>query len=133
MRFAIALVGAVALLFLAEPLRRAFRSWPERARVAGESMEPALLRGDLILVDPTAFARRPPRAGEIVVAPDPRDPARVLIKRVRRVEADGSLVLVGDRPDRSTDSRTFGEVDPQTVVGRPWLRYWPPARIARLS
>ena len=42
------------------------------------------------------------------------------------------LRLAGDAPDASTDSRAFGAVDPTTVRGRPWLRYWPPRRIGRL-
>jgi len=95
-------------------------------------MAPTLLPGDWLLVDPKAFrSASAPRVGELVLHHDPRDPDRLLIKRVGAVEA-GRLVVHGDAPDASTDSRTFGAVDPALVVGRPWFRYWPPSRLGRL-
>ena len=95
-------------------------------------MEPGLWSGDWVLVDPDAYANRAPGAGDLVLAPDPREPSRLLVKRVAMVDPDGWLRLAGDAPDASTDSRAFGSVDPATVKGRPWLRYWPPRRIGRL-
>lgn len=95
-------------------------------------MLPALHPGDWLLVDTEAYEGRPPRPGEVVVVPDPRHAQRWLVKRVASTAADGRLVLVGDRPDASTDSRTFGTVDPSVVIGRAWLRYWPPRRIGRV-
>jgi hypothetical protein len=56
----------------------------------------------------------------------------VLIKRVASVDADGGLSLAGDDQERSTDSRVFGVVDPATVVGAPWFRYWPLRRVGRV-
>ncbi|HEV8471059.1 MAG TPA: nickel-type superoxide dismutase maturation protease [Candidatus Limnocylindria bacterium] len=95
--------------------------------VAGHSMEPALRDGDWVIVAPLW---RPPRRGEIVLARDPRVPERLVLKRVARVE-DGRYTLLGDRPDESTDSRTFGPVALSHVVGRAVFRYAPLAR-ARL-
>ena len=37
----------------------------------------------------------------------------------------GSLLVMGDHRQDSTDSRTFGPVEIAHVVGRAWLRYWP--------
>jgi nickel-type superoxide dismutase maturation protease len=91
-------------------------------------MGPTIAAGDWILVDPDAYARRSPTIGELVLAPDPRDDDRLLIKRVHAIEPDGRLQLAGDDAERSTDSRAFGTVDPATVVGRPWFRYWPLGR-----
>jgi nickel-type superoxide dismutase maturation protease len=116
-----AAVGAA----LAPGLVHLVRSWRARVTVAGESMEPTLRPGDWLLVDPTAFRRRPPKPGQLVVAPDPRQPDRELVKRVAAVDLDGRLLLAGDARDASTDSRTFGAVDPATVRGRPWLRIKP--------
>ena len=96
-------------------------------------MEPTLVAGDWLLVDPDAFRFRPPRRGELVVVPDPRDASRVLVKRVTSVNASGRLDLAADSPERSTDSRTFGSVDPVGVRGKPWARYWPPGRWSLLS
>ena len=35
-------------------------------------------------------------------------------------------LLLGDNRTDSPDSRTFGPVSRQQIVGRVWLRYWPP-------
>ncbi len=108
---------------------RSMRSWEARVAIEGPSMEPTVMAGDWLLVDPDAYALRPPAAGELVLAPDPRQDDRLLIKRVESVDPDGWLRLAGDEPERSTDSRVFGAVDPASVVGAPWFRYWPPTRL----
>ncbi len=84
-------------------------------------MEPALREGDWLLVLPP---RRRPRTGDVVIVRDPREPDRLLLKRVSGVRPNGVVVL-GDRADHSTDSRTFGEVPLSDVVGRAALRYAP--------
>ena len=94
-------------------------------RVTGDSMEPALRRGDVLVVLPRWVRWR---VGHVVVARDPRLPSRELIKRVVSIDA-GGVVLHGDRPDRSTDSRTFGAVPEASVLGRA-VRVWPPRRRA---
>ena len=95
-------------------------------------MEPAHEPGDWLLVDPDAYVERAPAPGELVLAPDPREPDRLLIKRVAAIDANGRLALLGDAPDESTDSRVFGSIDPVDVRGRPWFRYWPTGRIGRI-
>jgi nickel-type superoxide dismutase maturation protease len=109
------------------------RSWRARVAVVGASMEPTLQPGDWLLVDPTAFRRRPPRPGQLVVAPDPRQSERDLVKRVAAVDLDGRLLLAGDARRASTDSRTFGAVDPASVRGRPWFRVRPLDRFGRIG
>jgi signal peptidase I len=37
----------------------------------------------------------------------------------------GDLFVMGDHRQSSADSRTFGPIDLDLVVGRAWLRYWP--------
>jgi signal peptidase I len=37
----------------------------------------------------------------------------------------GELFLMGDHRSNSADSRTFGPVEVDHVIGRAWLRYWP--------
>ncbi len=41
------------------------------------------------------------------------------------VVPDGSLFVMGDHRQNSSDSRTFGPVEIGAVIGRGWLRYWP--------
>ena len=95
--------------------------------VRGDSMSPALLPGDRLIV-----ARLPPRVGDVVLARDPRDPRRELIKRVARSGPAG-ITLRGDNLARSTDARTFGDMAPATVRWRAVWRYWPPDRAGSLG
>jgi type IV secretory pathway protease TraF len=62
----------------------------------------------------------------VVVARDPGDRTRVLVKRVAAVLGD-ELVLRGDNPSASTDSRRFGPVPRRAVVGTAVRCYAPPA------
>ena len=99
-------------------------------RVNGRSMAPALLPGERLVVEAFSYRRRPPRPGEVVLAADPRQPSRELVKRIGGVDpSSGSAELVGDAPDASTDSRTFGPVDLGDVRWRAAFRVWPPGRI----
>ena len=95
-------------------------------------MAPTLGAGDWLLVDPAAYRDHGPAVGDIVVAPDLREPTRLLVKRVAVVGADGSVELRGDAPDASTDSRTFGLLPAAVLQGRAWARYWPPRRVGLL-
>jgi len=113
---------------------RAARHWLDVVEVRGGSMAPTLLPGDWLLIERRTYERRTPRVGEIVLAPDPREPSRELIKRVARVDGSaGTLELHGDAPDASTDSRVFGALPFADVRWRVLSRYWPPDRIGRVA
>lgn len=107
------------------------KHWPlRRVAVTGDSMRPALEPGDRLLV--VRLARLRPKPGDVVAVVDPREPNRVLVKRVTHIDADGRVTVSGDDPAASTDSRTFGAVDADLVLGRAVYRYWPEARRGRL-
>jgi signal peptidase I len=119
--------------------------------VIEESMAPAILPGDWLLVDPTI--RHWPRRGTLVVFREP-DSELLAIKRVAagpgdRVQLDeGHLVLgadeawlLSDAPlaelaasgaGAPIDSRRYGPVPVDLLVGRPWFRYGPIKRIGIL-
>jgi signal peptidase I len=101
-------------------------------------MRPALAAGDWLLVDPTT--RRWPRRGTLVVVREPGSELLV-VKRIagrpgdRIATPDGPRTLrrdeswlLGDAPDISIDSRSYGPVGLDRLVGRVWLRYGPPGR-----
>ncbi len=99
-----------------------------RYEVAGSSMSPSLRHGDYVAVDRFAYHSHAPHEGDIVVVPDPRVPTRQILKRVIRTDYELGLWVQGDNDSGSTDSRTFGWVDPSEVVGRVAFRYWPTPR-----
>jgi nickel-type superoxide dismutase maturation protease len=97
-------------------------------QVRGRSMAPTLLPGDRLLA---LRLRRPPRHGEIVLAPDPRDPSRELVKRVASIDAAG-VTLRGDNPAFSTDARAFGMIPADRIGWRIVARVWPMRRAVLL-
>jgi nickel-type superoxide dismutase maturation protease len=101
--------------------------------VRDESMRPSLEPGDRLLVDTGALRSRPPRVGEIVVLRDPAEPERWLVKRVASVDRARAIVEVrGDATDRARDSRAFGPVPFDALVGVAYRRYAPADRRAEL-
>ncbi len=97
-----------------------------RLEVVGLSMWPTLHEGDRLLLVRTRRAR----PGDLVVVPDPRSAARLMVKRVAGADGAG-LILRGDNPAASTDSREFGPVPAGSVRGRVVYRYHPPTRRGR--
>lgn len=96
--------------------------------VRGRSMLPTLRPGDRLLVVRTA---RPARVGEVVLALDPRDAGREIVKRVAAVASD-EITLHGDNPSFSTDGRTFGSLPSGAIRWRVVARCWPLDRAGRL-
>jgi signal peptidase I len=125
---------------------------PWRVVVNEASMTPTIEPGDWLLVDPTT--NRWPRRGSIVVFREP-DSDLLAIKRIaagpgQRVELDeGHLRLAADEAwllsdatdadllaagaGQPVDSRRYGPVPIDALVGRVWFRYGPIHRIGRLA
>lgn len=110
---------------------------PCRVVVDGTSMVPTLRPGDRLL----ALRRPAPRVGDLVVLPDPRNRGRLLVKRLAAgpggwVAAGGAVlragprevVVLGDNPVASTDSRALGAVRRAALRGRCVYRYGPRGR-----
>lgn len=126
------------------------RDGPWRVAVVEGSMRPTIRPGDWLLVDP--IVRRWPRRGSIVVFREPESDL-LAIKRIaagpgdavsgvrvtdpetgRDVEVTIRLTpdeawLLGDDPAVSVDSRRYGPVALERLVGRVWFRYAPLRRI----
>lgn len=99
-----------------------------RMEVAGESMRPAFEPGDRVV----AIRCRRWEPGDAVVLRDPRQPERLVLKRVTTAGPDG-IDVRGDNPPASTDSRQFGVVPAGAVVGRVVYRYAPTSRAGRIQ
>jgi len=120
--------------------------------VAEASMQPAIEAGDWLLVDPTV--RRWPRRGIVVVVREP-DSGELAVKRIagrpgdRVAFEDGFLELAEDEAwllsDATAevteaaghgppiDSRQYGPVPVELLVGRAWFRYAPWSRIGTIG
>jgi signal peptidase I len=114
--------------------------------VGSASMSPTLEPGDRLLVDLWSYRQRPPRAGEIVLFRGPEPDAIPMLKRARALPPSagerplprywpdgdrnrgGGVWLLGDNPAASEDSRRFGAVPRERILGRAILRYWPLSR-----
>ena len=86
-------------------------------RVQGRSMVPTLSPGQQVLVNPTAYRDRHPQTGDVVVARHPHQTDLVVIKRVGRVDSS-ALQLLGDNPQQTTDSRDYGPVPIDCLLGQ---------------
>lgn len=87
------------------------------AVVSGLSMIPTLAPGERLLVRTDG----PIVIGDIVVF---ERESRFDIKRILRIEADGIFVQ-GDNDLVSTDSRTYGVIPHEEVIGVATYRLWP--------
>ena len=92
-------VGAGLLLLVASPYR-----------VSGNSMEPNYHDGQWLVVNKKSQLK----VGDVVVL---KYGNMELLKRIIRLEGDGFWVE-GDNKDFSTDSREFGAVPKEAIVGK---------------
>ncbi len=51
---------------------------------------------------------------------------RKTIKDGEIFPTDGEYILLGDNRERSSDSREWGTVSKEEIIGKVWIRYWPP-------
>lgn len=79
-------------------------------------MSPTLHQGSVVLVNRLAYLWREPTIGEVVAIQDPRD-GKVLIKRIANIEKE-EVFVVGDNTLHSTDSRKFGMIGRQQLIGK---------------
>lgn len=75
-------------------------------------MEPALCAGDYVFLLKT----KRPKNNDIVVVRKP-DSDKMIIKRVLS-HSKNRIFVIGDSQEASTDSRSFGSIVRQQVVGR---------------
>jgi nickel-type superoxide dismutase maturation protease len=94
-----------------------------RYEVEGESMLPDVSAGERVVVNKAAYWLRKPSRGDLVVLRDPRDRRRLLLKRLDAPAGDDSWNVLGANAGASSDSRTFGPVGRELLVGKVLLRY----------
>jgi signal peptidase I len=92
-------------------------------RVIGEPGDTVEIRDDgLVYIDGVALDEPYLYAED---AGGPPQPTTAPLEQSKWTVPEGDLFLMGDHRANSADSRTFGPVPIDRVVGRAWLRYWP--------
>lgn len=83
-------------------------------------MEPTLKSGDYIIVNKLAYIFKKPSKGDIVVLKHPKDKNKFLIKRISDT-GYSKYFVVGDNKNYSTDSRHFGAINKNLIVGKLFI------------
>ncbi len=95
-------------------------------RVTGDSMTPTLASGAVVMLDPSAYRSQSPQEDEIVVTRHPRNNELKIVKRVAAVIESRTeisapsvgLILASDNAAAGADSRSFGPVALDLVLGK---------------
>ena len=85
-------------------------------KVTGDSLYPAYRQGDFVLITKIPFLLNSIQRGDVIVIEHPV--YGTLIKRVESVSADRGAYYVLGVHENSVDSRQFGPVDRQELVGK---------------
>ncbi len=110
--------------------------------VQGSSMVPSFENGDYLIIDEITFQFRQPEKGEVIVFRYPQNPSQFFIKRVAGLPGETinnttltseEYYVLGDNTFASSDSRYWGPVKKNLIIGRAILRLWPLSSLRILS
>ena len=91
----------------------------KRFRVSGPSMHPTLSDGVEVLIDCRVRVQSSLCVGDLVFIQHPfRSDTRMIKRLIRQPDGGGEYFVQGDNSRESTDSRSFGAVNQQCVLGR---------------
>lgn len=79
-------------------------------------MKPYVREGDFVFAR-KIFPWEEYVIGDVVIAQDPRNHDNLLLKRISSCN-NGRYIIEGDNAVASTDSRTFGEVPKDNILGK---------------
>ena len=99
-------------------------------KVSGSSMSPTFMPGDWLIIKEIRSSAHPLKLLSVYLINDPERPGIKLLKRIKEVEVDEVVGkraqykywLEGDHPS-STDSRKWGWLNQDQVIGKVLLRY----------
>jgi signal peptidase I len=145
LRWMLEVVVIVAAAFLLALLIQQFVLKPYV--IPSPSMEPTLVEGDRVLVNRLVYHFRGPERGDVIVfhPPGAEKGSEPFIKRVVAVAGDtvsvkeypivedypevtvapGYIWAMGDNRNNSGDSRRFGPVSEDAIIGSAFCIYWP--------
>lgn len=76
-------------------------------------MIPVLRENDTVLVNRLSYFLSKPKVGDVVVLRR----EQFIIKRIARIK-DNRVFIVGDNKSESTDSRSFGWLNKELIIGK---------------
>ncbi len=85
-------------------------------RIEGNSMYPLFSSGQDVLVNKLSYIFRKPKIGDVIVLRHKKD-KRYIIKRIVKIHKDQYFVE-GENKKESTDSRQFGWISKDNIVGK---------------
>ena len=95
-----------------------------RFRVTGSSMSPLLFDGEEIIIACLPDLIPSLRVDDIVVLVHPLESNLKIVKRIKAIAPNGKKFFVqGDNLFASTDSRHFGWVDENLIIGKVICRF----------
>jgi signal peptidase I len=104
--------------------------WLDTVAVEGDSMAPTYRRGDWLLVRRFTPGRIPKvRVGEVLLIEREEQPGILFIKRLTDIRRDSpnrhypTFWVEGDNTILSQDSRTWGALDGEEIVGKVLFRF----------
>lgn len=95
----------------------------KRFKITGISMQPLLQPGEEILINPYAYKKALPQINDLVVAIHPNKEDLEIVKRISHITEEGTFFLLGDNLNHSTDSRGFGTISLDKIVGKVSCRF----------
>lgn len=86
-------------------------------QIKGNSMAPALKEDDVVLVNRLSYFLSKPKIGDAVVLKR----KKFVIKRIAGIK-EKKVFVIGDNEKESTDSRSFGWINKEEIVGKVMLK-----------
>lgn len=100
-------------------------------RIVGLPGEKIMVKNGRVYIN-DQLLREPYLTDSIITHPGPSS-ASFLIEGVDRLIPEDSYITLGDNRGASSDSRDWGVVTRDRIVGKAWIRYWPPKVAGILS
>ena len=101
------------------------------------AQQPSLGRSDLCMIKRVVAVAGDVvrvRRGRLIVngrrVSEPYVASRMDYRMGRRIIPAGHVFVLGDNRNESYDSHVWGALDQSHLIGRPFVRYWPPKRLA---
>lgn len=109
--------------------------------VSGNSMVPTFHDGDYLIINEIGYRFEEPKRDDVVVFRYPKNPSQFYIKRIAYLPGEtindtnlgeDEYYVLGDNKNASSDSRYWGPVKKNLIIGRAFIRLWPVAGLGFL-